>query len=313
MARFVFYHARESMPSRRRSKANFGELIIGLAGVGFVIVAMFSYLHGFGAMQTVAVLESIALKVIGCVAVVAVIAVCVLMWLSKSRRSKSADSDRSTWTPDATANNCFRVETGLVTFAHKPVDPRTEPVSLTEAEIFEQIRNIDWYQFEKLVALTYRKLGYAVESRGGANPDGGIDLIIKKGGDPIAVQCKHWQNRDIPVATVREFVGALADARIKTGIFVTLNGYTGDAKQLAERHNIAIINQTRLAEMLEQADVRFDPEFLSLLSDTRKVCPKCESELVIRKTKRGENAGREFWGCSSFPDCRFQMPIRIQL
>lgn len=33
-------------------------------------------------------------------------------------------------------------------------------------------------------------------------------------------------------------------------------------------------------------------------------CPKCGSDMVLRTAKRGENAGRQFWGCSAFPRCR---------
>ncbi|UTZ24703.1 nuclease-related domain-containing protein [Vibrio campbellii] len=33
-------------------------------------------------------------------------------------------------------------------------------------------------------------------------------------------------------------------------------------------------------------------------------CPRCGSEIVLRETKRGENIGKQFWGCSTFPKCR---------
>ncbi|HCE1777956.1 TPA: NERD domain-containing protein [Vibrio parahaemolyticus] len=33
-------------------------------------------------------------------------------------------------------------------------------------------------------------------------------------------------------------------------------------------------------------------------------CPRCGSEMVLRETKRGENIGKQFWGCSAFPKCR---------
>lgn len=268
-------------------------------------------LPGGAGARAVVELERLAVTVVGCIAAMAVIFLCVLVWISKSRRSKPDDSNHTDWQTNVPPNYCLQTVTAPAASVQKPVNSRSEPAPLTRTEILEQIRNIDWYQFEKLVALTYRKLGYTVESRGGANPDGGIDLIIQKDGEPIAVQCKHWQNWDIKTKTVREFVGALADAKIKTGILVTLNGYTGDAKLLADRNNIAIINQTRLVEMLEQANLHSDPELRSLLTDARKVCPKCESELVIRTTKKGPNAGRQFWGCSTFPDCRFQMPLRV--
>ena len=39
----------------------------------------------------------------------------------------------------------------------------------TTADLVEQLRSIDWFQFEKLVCLAYQKLGYTVTRRGGAN------------------------------------------------------------------------------------------------------------------------------------------------
>ncbi|KMQ50586.1 nuclease [Chitinispirillum alkaliphilum] len=33
-------------------------------------------------------------------------------------------------------------------------------------------------------------------------------------------------------------------------------------------------------------------------------CPKCGGVMVMRKAKRGQNVGKEFWGCVRFPQCR---------
>ena len=33
-------------------------------------------------------------------------------------------------------------------------------------------------------------------------------------------------------------------------------------------------------------------------------CPKCQGEMVKRTVKRGENIGKEFYGCKEFPKCR---------
>lgn len=35
-----------------------------------------------------------------------------------------------------------------------------------------------------------------------------------------------------------------------------------------------------------------------------KQCVRCGSDMVLRVTKRGENKGAQFWGCSTFPKCR---------
>ena len=34
------------------------------------------------------------------------------------------------------------------------------------------------------------------------------------------------------------------------------------------------------------------------------LCPKCGSPMVLRKAAKGPNAGKEFYGCSRFPQCR---------
>lgn len=34
-------------------------------------------------------------------------------------------------------------------------------------------------------------------------------------------------------------------------------------------------------------------------------CPKCGSELILRVAKQGINKGNEFYGCSSYPKCRY--------
>jgi restriction system protein len=33
-------------------------------------------------------------------------------------------------------------------------------------------------------------------------------------------------------------------------------------------------------------------------------CPQCGKPMVRRTARRGPTAGSQFWGCSSYPDCR---------
>jgi len=35
-----------------------------------------------------------------------------------------------------------------------------------------------------------------------------------------------------------------------------------------------------------------------------KICPTCQSPMILRETKKGPNIGNQFWGCSNFPKCR---------
>ena len=41
-------------------------------------------------------------------------------------------------------------------------------------------------------------------------------------------------------------------------------------------------------------------------------CPKCGGEMVRRVSKRGENAGKEFWGCGAFPKCRGVLALQSE-
>jgi ssDNA-binding Zn-finger/Zn-ribbon topoisomerase 1 len=79
--------------------------------------------------------------------------------------------------------------------------------------------------------------------------------------------------------------------------------------QFAKKNGIEIVNEVGLAQMLESANAGLDPEVLELLRDTRKFCPRCERELVIRVAEKGPNPGSRFWGCSGYPSCHFTMPL----
>ena len=39
------------------------------------------------------------------------------------------------------------------------------------------------------------------------------------------------------------------------------------------------------------------------------ICPVCGGELVLRTARRGANAGKQFYGCSGFPKCRYILNI----
>jgi hypothetical protein len=280
---------------RRRKNDEFegAELIVKLGGLLILLLFL-----GVGPKNFSAVLNGVvALFIYGAVLVgIVVLGILIIKIWMRSRNDDDVNNSNQAESPDHAAN---------------PFIPRieaSEPEIYTTAKLIEKLRTIDWFQFEKLVALAYERYGFTVSRRGGANPDGGIDLIVEKDGYQAAIQCKQWKTWNVGVKAVREFLGALTDAQIQHGIFITLNGYSGDAKQLAEKHGILIINETGLAEMLEAVNFQDDPQVLEILRDTRKFCPKCEREMVLRTAGKGLNAGNQFWGCSGYPKCRFTMP-----
>lgn len=47
-----------------------------------------------------------------------------------------------------------------------------------------------------------------------------------------------------------------------------------------------------------------EPVEASIISDNTPACPKCNSEMVKRVAKKGQQQGQTFFGCSQFPKCR---------
>ena len=43
--------------------------------------------------------------------------------------------------------------------------------------------------------------------------------------------------------------------------------------------------------------------------EAQRVCPKCGGTLVLRRARRGANAGSQFWGCDNYPKCRYTEEI----
>ena len=41
------------------------------------------------------------------------------------------------------------------------------------------------------------------------------------------------------------------------------------------------------------------------------ICPSCGAKLVLRKARRGDHVGEEFYGCSNYPKCKFIRKIEM--
>jgi len=59
----------------------------------------------------------------------------------------------------------------------------------------------------------------------------------------------------------------------------------------------------RLAYRSQRKD-QTDPSDQTDLSDQIPPCPRCGKPMVLRTAKSGKSAGRQFWGCSDYPNCK---------
>jgi restriction system protein len=170
----------------------------------------------------------------------------------------------------------------------------------------ESLRALPWKRFENLLGEAYRRQGYRVEETLGGGADGGVDLVLRKEGRTVLVQCKRHKS-PIGVTVVRELYGVLIDRRAAGAKLVATTTFTPDAVAFAAGKPIELIGSTALLELIRrvQGSGNMAPTAPDKAQGQRApACPRCGSEMALRTARQGVNEGQSFWGCSKFPGCR---------
>ncbi len=132
------------------------------------------------------------------------------------------------------------------------------------------IRLLDSTEFEWLVGEVFRREGWTVRETGRSDaPDRNIDLDLSLNGKRHIVQCKRWQSWQVGVDEIREFMGTLLREGLTgpEGIFVTLRGYTTQARTEAEQAGVTLLDGSEL--------------FARVVNVRRpEPCPDCQRPLV---------------------------------
>jgi restriction system protein len=230
------------------------------------------------------------------------------------------------WNPGGMFGSLYPLVTGFVAivgavatvwgFIHHAGRQRT----LDRQRSLDDLRALSWQQFEHLVSDAYQRQGYTRFDNGGRG-DGGVDVILRKDGQLIAVQCKQWKIWNVGEPALRDFLGAMTSGKYDRGIFVTVGKYTAAAQKFAAKNQIELVDGDKLLALVKEvqpaAKVTLPPGDSSggragdggqssspTVESITPNCPRCSSPMVKRTAKRGDNAGSEFWGCSQYPSCR---------
>ncbi len=183
----------------------------------------------------------------------------------------------------------------------------------------DSLRDLNWREFEQLVADLFRRQGYRVREVGGT-ADGGVDLVLESPGGGVLVehlvQCKQYRVWDVGEPKVREFYGAMAAHKTRCeGIVVTCGRFTEPARRFAEGKPLRLIDGDELIRMVCSANI-VAPSVTAYTSPAparsdvttteppTPSCPSCGSPMMKRVASRGAHAGKPFWGCSGYPRCR---------
>lgn len=117
--------------------------------------------------------------------------------------------------------------------------------------------NIDYmqlsdHQFEEFCADVLNQLGYKVKTTPPKN-DGGKDLVGRDPqGNRVFGECKQWTTSNVGRPLLQKLKGAMADANIQYGIFITTSRFSKQALEYAKRNNIRCVDRTELEKMIKR-------------------------------------------------------------
>ncbi len=212
--------------------------------------------------------------------------------------------------PAANLMAWFALAAGLVGAAMSWIGQRQRRRLLDAQSGLDSIAALGWRHFEQLVGEAFRRQGYTVEETGLGGPDGGIDLMLRKDGRRVLVQCKQWRRRQIPVNVVREMYGLLAHHSANAVKIACVGAFTRDAARFAQGKPIELIGGEELMRMIREVQIAPAQPARSVESvapvpaasgPASPACPRCGQAMVERSNRKTEQT---FWGCSAFPACR---------
>ena len=87
-----------------------------------------------------------------------------------------------------------------------------------------------------------------------ASGDHGIDLLLKKDNQIIAVQCKRW-TAPIGEAVIRDFLGSITTTGATSGYIVASSTFTSKAYSFAQNQPIKLIDFDELLELAKSPTV----------------------------------------------------------
>jgi len=189
--------------------------------------------------------------------------------------------------------------------------------NVAAARSADVLEGMSWREFELLVGEGFRRNGFQVEELGGAGADGGVDLVLRKGGEKHLVQCKQWRAYKVGVQIVRELYGVMAASGAAGGFVVTSGRFTEEAREFAKGRNVELMGGDALFELIRsgrraghdggsrgtEAKARVEPTAAGSEPATPD-CPRCAGHMVRRTARKGVHAGESFWGCAAFPKCK---------
>ena len=117
----------------------------------------------------------------------------------------------------------------------------------TRTDLASNVCSMTAVAFKEFTVSLFREMGYTVEITPGTS-DNGIDLLLRKNNQLIAVQCKRW-SAPVGEPVVRDFYSALMSSGAQSGYVVTTSTFTSHAYSFAEGKPIQLVDLEALIDL----------------------------------------------------------------
>lgn len=143
--------------------------------------------------------------------------------------------------------------------------------------------------------------------------------------NPLRQNYRHTlavkQILQVPDDAVHSVIAFVGDCQLKSKIPSNVTKGIGYIRYIKSKDQIVLANEEvdRIGSAIESdklastisTHIRHvaSLEKRHHIEESDPVCPRCQSTLVRRQRKKGAESGAMFWGCSTFPKCRFTKEI----
>jgi restriction system protein len=162
--------------------------------------------------------------------------------------------------------------------------PILEQLVTTPDDLRASTSLLDPTGFEQWSANMLWHLGWIDIQRIGGSGDRGVDVIGTRDGERYVVQCKHYPDRNVPPAAVRELIGTLHVQQAHKAILVTSGKFSDQCWKEAHAHPVELWDFDRLSQLLY---ARLSQQFE----------PTPEQMILLKREKAKARRNRVLWWC----------------
>jgi hypothetical protein len=130
----------------------------------------------------------------------------------------------------------------------RPTNPTARELSLR----FEEVRSMSGAQFEVFIADLFKAMGHRAVVLGGAG-DQGVDVIVNRRGERVAIQCKNHR-KPVNNKPVQEVFAGARHHRCVEACVVAPAGYTSGAIDLARSTEVSLFDADSIHQWIREVD-----------------------------------------------------------